>query len=134
MFGEKLKSLRKAKKISQEEFAEMVGTHVNSVSKWENGVIPRMSNIQKIAKVLDTTSEYLLDEESPVTPVVQIITKEKGDDNAAFVRDLIKSSPMMIYENDKERFFIPATSEGFDFVTRLRTSQNNNKLISVTAS
>ena len=134
MFGEKLKTLRKAKKISQEEFAEMVGTHVNSVSKWENGVIPRMSNIQKIAKVLDTTSEYLLDEESPVTPVVQIITKEKGDDNAAFVRDLIKSSPMMIYENDKERFFIPATSEGFDFVTRLRTSQNNNKLISVTAS
>ena len=99
MFGEKLKTLRKAKKISQEEFAEMVGTHVNSVSKWENGVIPRMSNIQKIAKVLDTTSEYLLDEESPVTPVVQIITKEKGDDNAAFVRDLIKSSPIMIHEN-----------------------------------
>ena len=36
--GEKIKSLRKQKNISQEAFANYLGVSFQAVSKWENGV------------------------------------------------------------------------------------------------
>ena len=36
--GEKIKSLRKQKNISQEVFANYLGVSFQAVSKWENGV------------------------------------------------------------------------------------------------
>ena len=125
-FGEKIKKLRKEKHLTQEKLAEKVGVHANSVSQWENGVIPRMNIIIEISNVLGTTSEYLLNEEN-VSPMIQ----QKKSEDFSFVRDLIKTSPMMIYENDNERFFIPATSEGFNFIERLRSSQKNGDLVAV---
>lgn len=45
-FGENLRKLRKAKKISQEVLAEKVGVSRQSVSKWETGeAYPEMNNI-----------------------------------------------------------------------------------------
>ena len=45
-FGENLKNIRKAKKISQEELAEKLGVSRQSVSKWETGEnYPSMTNI-----------------------------------------------------------------------------------------
>ena len=86
-----------------------------------------MSKIIEISNALGTTSEYLLNEENDIFPVGQSTKKE----DFSFVRDLVKSSPMMIYENDNERFFIPATSEGFNFIERLRSSQKNGDLVTV---
>ena len=37
-FGDNLKKLRRAKKISQEELAERVNVSRQSVSKWETGL------------------------------------------------------------------------------------------------
>ena len=39
--GEKIKSLRKQKNISQEIFANYLGVSFQAVSKWENGVSHR---------------------------------------------------------------------------------------------
>ena len=36
--ADKLKELRKAKKVSQEKFAEFLGVSYQAVLKWENGV------------------------------------------------------------------------------------------------
>ena len=45
-FGDNLKSIRKAKKISQEELAEKLGVSRQSISKWETGEnYPSMNNI-----------------------------------------------------------------------------------------
>lgn len=38
IFGERLKSLRKAADITQQELADRVGVHLQTVSKWERGV------------------------------------------------------------------------------------------------
>ena len=124
-FGEKIKKLRKEKHLTQEQLADKVGVHSNSVSQWENGVIPRMNKILEISNVLGTSSEYLLNEDNDISSVVQ----QKKTDDFSFIRDLIKTSHMMIYENGNERFFIPTTSEGFNFVERMRASQSTKDLV-----
>ncbi len=61
-FGEKISGLRKRKKLRQQEFADLLNVHVNTLSHWENlqEPIKDYSKIQKLAKALDTTPEYLL--------------------------------------------------------------------------
>lgn len=51
-FGDNLKTLRKLKKMSQEELAEKVGVSRQSVSKWETGeAYPEMNNILELCKI-----------------------------------------------------------------------------------
>ena len=43
--GEKIKTLRKNKNLSQEDFAEKIGVTQSTITKWENGVqSPRSKN------------------------------------------------------------------------------------------
>lgn len=62
MFGDRLRKLRKEHNLSQEELANLVHVHTNTISSWENGVIPNMSKIIDLARILGTTSIYLLGE------------------------------------------------------------------------
>ncbi len=51
-FGENLRSLRKSKKLSQEELAEKMNVSRQSVSKWETGdAYPEMNNILELCKI-----------------------------------------------------------------------------------
>ncbi len=60
-FGKNLFRLRKKAGLSQEELAERVGVHLNTVSQWENGFyIPKTPKIQKLAEVLSVSEAELL--------------------------------------------------------------------------
>ena len=62
-FGQKVKRLRKAKRITQLELAERIGVDFTYVSKIENDRTmrsPAESTIRKIAEVLGTDSEGLI--------------------------------------------------------------------------
>ena len=87
-FGENLKNLRKAKKLSQEELAEKVGISRQSVSKWEcSEAYPEMINIFCLCdifkcKINDLVHEDLsdldsLDEEIKMTIVKFEQAKQK---------------------------------------------------------
>ena len=53
-FGENLKTIRKNKKMSQEELAEKVNVSRQSVSKWETGEsYPEMNNILELCKIFN---------------------------------------------------------------------------------
>ena len=53
-FGENLKQIRKAKKMSQEELAERVNVSRQAVSKWENSEsYPEMNNILELCKIFN---------------------------------------------------------------------------------
>ncbi len=60
--GEKIKSLRKQKNISQEVFANYLGVSFQAVSKWENGrTIPDVTMIPAIASFFGVSTDELFD-------------------------------------------------------------------------
>lgn len=62
--ADKIKELRIEAGITQPELAKLVGVSNGTISFWENGLsTPRFSYIKKLAVSLNTTSDYLLEEE-----------------------------------------------------------------------
>lgn len=60
-FGENLKTERMAKKLSQIEFANLLGVSQQQVSQWElNKVEPTLSNIIAIISILEIDFEDLI--------------------------------------------------------------------------
>lgn len=59
-FGEKMKALRKAKRITQRDLADLVGVDFTYISKMENGKLinaPAEETIRKIARVLEIDAD-----------------------------------------------------------------------------
>ena len=62
-FGEKLKEARKNAGLSQEEFAAQLSVSRSAVAKWEtNKGVPDVENLKAMAKLLDVSIDYLLEE------------------------------------------------------------------------
>ena len=101
MFGEKVKQLREQRNFTQEELAHLVGVHANTISSWENGTIPNLARVIKLATVLNTTTTYLLDEsddpESPgeIRPINIVAAPGLNDDKRLIVsnRDMYANLP-----------------------------------------
>ena len=69
VFAERIRKLRKEKKISQQELAQMVGIDVRQISRYESGkIVPYAETIVKIASVFDVTTDYLLLKNAPKKP------------------------------------------------------------------
>ena len=61
-FGERLKKLRKEANITQNDFAEKLLVHSQTVSRWERSIIePDISQLGEIAATFNITLEKLLD-------------------------------------------------------------------------
>lgn len=59
--GENIKALRKARDITQEELAEMLGVSCQSVSRWESEICyPDMELLPTVAKIFSTSVDTLL--------------------------------------------------------------------------
>lgn len=62
--GSRIKAIRKVRKLTQEELAEMAGISVNYLGAIERGdKLPRLVTFIRIANVLEISSDYLLSEE-----------------------------------------------------------------------
>ncbi len=62
MIGEKIRELRKQKKLTQIQLADKLNTTQKQISKWEIGYLePNIEAIRKIAIFFDVTSDFLLD-------------------------------------------------------------------------
>ena len=61
-FGEKLKSHRKLKNLTQEEVAQKIGVSGQAVSKWEKGeCLPDCYNLKMLGKIYQVSVDSLLD-------------------------------------------------------------------------
>ena len=60
-FSTNLETIRKSKKISQEELAELIGVSRQTIYKWEAGIcLPNLNKIEKLLEVLNVSIEKLL--------------------------------------------------------------------------
>ncbi len=61
MIGERIKTLRNEKNMSQQALAEKIGVSQKAIDYWERGVNePKASYIIKLAAFFNVTSDYLL--------------------------------------------------------------------------
>ena len=92
MLGDKIYNLRKIKKISQEEFAELLNTSRQAVSKWErNEAKPDIDKLILIAKIFNISIDYLLDYEVKNCKVEEFIDR---------LNEYCKSNNFVISAND----------------------------------
>lgn len=67
--GERIKVLRKAQGWTQEDLAERLGMHINTVIRWEtNQRIPSIPKMKTLAEALGSRLEYLLGMETDEAP------------------------------------------------------------------
>lgn len=61
MFHERIRELRNARKLSQQELANKLGVSKQSVSNWENNnIAPSIEQVIKISKFFHTSVDYIL--------------------------------------------------------------------------
>ena len=65
-FAQRLKKLRKAKNMTQQELADLLGVSNKSVSRWETGGYPDVAMLGPLAKALGVTVDDLLGEAPPI--------------------------------------------------------------------
>lgn len=60
-FGQRLRAIRKEKGLTQEEFAALLGTSKQALSRYEIGQrVPKITQVQKYAKALNVSAGYLM--------------------------------------------------------------------------
>ena len=136
ILGERLKQLR-GKKYSQEELAELLNVHNNTISKWENGTQePRAKRLKELAEILGTTSAYLIGEtDNPEQQQKDIPFKDKSiiHTRQQSKRESSLNRGMLVFETpDGKRFEAPATDIGMKYLERMLAVSMNKSLIGVT--
>lgn len=60
--GDRIKYLREAKNLTQEELAKLLNTKRQTIHKYEKGIVTNIPSdrIEALARILDTTPEYIL--------------------------------------------------------------------------
>lgn len=62
----RLRELRKKAGLTQDELAECVGVHLNTISRWENGIdTPKTFKIKRLAEALHVSEADLLNDPQP---------------------------------------------------------------------
>lgn len=91
-FNEKLQKLRKEKKYSQEELADMLDVTRQSVSKWESGqTYPEMDKLLAICKIFGCTLEELTNDTIKLNEFAGE-KKNKVSDIASSVEEFIEKT------------------------------------------
>lgn len=84
-FGDNLRSLRKLKKLSQEDLAERMQVSRQSISKWETGdAYPEMNNILELCKIFhchinDLVNDSIIDIDSLDEEIKMNVVKFKSE-------------------------------------------------------
>lgn len=97
--GRRIVRLRKEKRLNQEEFAEIAGKIVNTISKIERGVCdPQLSSLAACAKALNMTLSEMISEaeqipvnSSPYFDKIIDLLKDQNDKTLSMIYDIVKT-------------------------------------------
>ena len=75
--GARIAALRKEKGLKQDELAEKLNVSPQAVSKWENDIsCPDIMTLPSLAKILETSVDFLLSGEKEKAPEVVYVKEE----------------------------------------------------------
>ena len=105
MIANKLKALRKARRMTQDELATMLGTSKQTIHRYENGIITNIppEKVEKLAEALETTPSELMGWEESALPtgVMPISTKK-----LPILGEIACGNP--IFANEEHESFVSA--------------------------
>lgn len=115
-FGQRLKSFRKARNLTQKEIAFRIGVSEQAVSKWENGeCLPDVYNLKLLGKVLQASVDTLLDTENDRPEKVIEVIKIGGAEFEIIEKPETILAGKIIYAKDYEN--IDSFNHAIDAVT-----------------
>lgn len=104
--GKRIETLRKSKKISQEDLAEKVGVSRMTVYKWESGTsVPNYANMQALARALETTVSFFTDETSFGCDEEERERESAGENEIALSVENELCAADITYENPAEEAY-----------------------------
>ncbi|MBR2208972.1 MAG: helix-turn-helix transcriptional regulator [Synergistaceae bacterium] len=120
--GERIKLLRKGK-FSQEELADLLDVHVNTLIKWEHDKgYPTADKLKVLAKTLGTTVAYILGETDDLTPL-KVENDSRNDvdlpnEESPYVKEQQKlNKGMLVYTfKNGEKVEMPPIKASYDFL------------------
>ena len=102
-FGEKLKSIRKEKKISQQALADMMQVSLLTIRKWENNEkTPKKGEITKLCKKINCERKDLIDEVEENTKKEKVEVKEKTIEESSIDQHDVLVPPVIKEEEKKD--------------------------------
>ena len=76
-FAQRLRTLRKARDLSQTQLGQKAGLHYTHIGRFERGTSrPGGDTLKRLADALDTTSDYLLDGASDEAAAARVTDRE----------------------------------------------------------
>lgn len=89
MFGERLKTLRQAKGLTQEELAKRIGVTKQTISNWENGnITPALDVLITLVEFFHTTPNGMLGYQDPFTIDVSGLSEQEIAHIEMIVQDM----------------------------------------------
>ena len=96
-----IKQLRKRRGITQEELAEYLSVHVNTIRLWERGISePRTSDIKKLCEVFNCTEAEFLNGSSEDRWELRVVMRKAGDPQKGVIDMTNLSSNAALYIED----------------------------------
>ena len=78
-FGKKIHFLRESQGLSQKELAHYIGVTTGIVAEWEaDEAVPSLAELSRLSKVLNVSSDFLLDATADTVPAPAIAPKQES--------------------------------------------------------
>jgi len=117
-FGALLKEARKNKEMSQDDLAKLLGVNRVSISNYEkNKNTPTLSNLNKIKKILNLSSDYF-DEKKTIVKTIPLIGKASCGIPNKFYNDDIEHIP--VSDNIARDGVYAITAEGDSMLPKIK--------------
>ena len=98
-FGEKLKSVRKGKHLTQLELSQRLEVSKGTVSAYEQGLsYPSLETLVKICNILDTSADYLLGISDNLPFKMGGLTQEQMESVLQFVSLIERANSVLVEE------------------------------------
>ena len=112
MLNEKIRALRKANNMTQEELAEKICVSRQAITKWETGLgTPDISNIEALAKLFDVSIDQLLSGDDSINK--ENISRTEFDifDRSDFNLDIGTANTLDVTTRDIEKVIVEVRSD-----------------------